>query len=416
MAEAREHESLTEARRRVTQRRQAVGERHPDYATSLNQLALLLLMHGEPEEAEGLLRESLSVRLDALGERHPDYATNLSSLGGLLWARGDLDAAEPMLRQALRIREEVLGEGHSKTVASRQSLGQLVFARQERDKVNLATTRPVDPAHPPLAMPARPTPVPAPEPVFEALVSRPAPVASARPPQKARPAAPVAPAVVEATRPASISSAHDRASLVIRIKTLSTDFSRVSDRLANEVERWKAGGVPPSEALILDLNTCGREFAALREETLRLAERVGLPTRGKSLGSLREIESLFREIGEAESRREQINAVRDRALGILDRVLSLRHPDLAEFPPLEGCKTGAKDLRDRIASADPLDLPEEATQLAEGDHPFYRLLALVDGTESLSDDLWASSLEMVENVFGKPLSVAVARAKVVMPS
>src|SRR4051794_30443156 len=80
VAEGREHEAVANARHRLELQRQAVGERHPEYATGLNQLALLLIMHGDPDRAEPLLREALAIRKDVLGERHPDYATNLSSL------------------------------------------------------------------------------------------------------------------------------------------------------------------------------------------------------------------------------------------------------------------------------------------------------------------------------------------------
>src|SRR5215218_10625412 len=131
VAEGREHEAVANARHRLELQKQAVGERHPEYATGLNQLALLLIMHGDPDRAEPLLTQALEIRKDALGENHPDYATNLSSLAGLLWARGDLDGAEPLLRQALEIRWEVLGSSHPKSVASLNSLEQLLRAKQD---------------------------------------------------------------------------------------------------------------------------------------------------------------------------------------------------------------------------------------------------------------------------------------------
>src|SRR4051812_40597846 len=74
VAEGREHEAVANARHRLELQRQAVGERHPEFATGLNQLALLLIMHGDPEHAEPLLREALAIRKDVLGEHHPDYA------------------------------------------------------------------------------------------------------------------------------------------------------------------------------------------------------------------------------------------------------------------------------------------------------------------------------------------------------
>ena len=47
-----------------------------------------------------------------LGENHPDYATSLNNLAVLYQARGDYAKAEPLHRQALEIRKRVLGENH----------------------------------------------------------------------------------------------------------------------------------------------------------------------------------------------------------------------------------------------------------------------------------------------------------------
>ncbi len=87
----RESEAVSNARQRIGLLAETFGTRRPEYATGLNQLALLLIMQGDPIEAAPLHRQALQIRQETLGERHPDFATNLSSLGGLLWARGDLD-------------------------------------------------------------------------------------------------------------------------------------------------------------------------------------------------------------------------------------------------------------------------------------------------------------------------------------
>lgn len=120
----RENEAILNAKRRIALVAETYGDRHPDYATALNQLALLLIMQQEPEKAEPLLREALEIRRQALGESHPDYATNLSSLGGLLWARDEYDGAEPLLRLAVDIRRRTLGAAHPKTIVSINSLEQ----------------------------------------------------------------------------------------------------------------------------------------------------------------------------------------------------------------------------------------------------------------------------------------------------
>jgi tetratricopeptide (TPR) repeat protein len=61
---------------------------------------------GNLREAEATARRLVERQRVALGPRHPDYAMSLGNLALLLQKRGDLDAAEPLMRQALAIRRE----------------------------------------------------------------------------------------------------------------------------------------------------------------------------------------------------------------------------------------------------------------------------------------------------------------------
>lgn len=447
VAEGREHEAVANARQRLETQRKAVGERHPDYATALNQLALLLIMHGDPDRAEPLLRESLTIRKDVLGERHPDYATNLSSLAGLLWARGDLDGAEPLLRRALEVRWEVLGSSHPKSVASLNSLEQLLRAKQdwaaiERLSSETAGGGPLTPAG---EIPAAASPGgPAPEatsstpvaPVAEAVTSMPEPAAEispglVEPPIVAAEAttavesrsAPEPSAAAPTTRSSSSArlaaeseaAGAERAELLARHAALTEEFARVGTELTQQAEQWRSGGAPPSQSLIEALTACHRDFGRLRDDTEALAGVLDILVERDRLANLEDVATLLHTLGEAEGRRSQLEAVRSHALGVLDRVLGLSHADQKEYAPLVATQATAADRRKTIAEAPVLELPGDATRLAEGEHPFNALLTLVAG-EALSDDLWASSLEAVEAEFGKPLSVAVARSKIVAPA
>ena len=85
-----------------------LGERHPDTATSLNNLALLLEAQGDYAAAKPLYEQALAIRKAVLGERHPDTANSLNNLAVLLEAQGDYAAAKPLYEQALAIRKAVL--------------------------------------------------------------------------------------------------------------------------------------------------------------------------------------------------------------------------------------------------------------------------------------------------------------------
>ena len=92
--------------------RETLGERHPAYATRLNNLAGLLAATGRSEEAEPLYRQALEIDRETLGERSPDYANRLNNLASLLQSTGRHEEAEPLYRQALEIGRETLGERH----------------------------------------------------------------------------------------------------------------------------------------------------------------------------------------------------------------------------------------------------------------------------------------------------------------
>jgi tetratricopeptide (TPR) repeat protein/CHAT domain-containing protein len=105
--------------------RQLLGERHPDYATSLSNLALLYKDLGEAGKALPLLKQALAITRELLGEKHPHYATSLHLLASLYQEMGDQRLALPLYQQALRLRQEVLGEKHPDYAASLNALALL---------------------------------------------------------------------------------------------------------------------------------------------------------------------------------------------------------------------------------------------------------------------------------------------------
>jgi CHAT domain-containing protein len=112
--------------------KQALGERHPDYALSLNNLALLYRAMGDYARAEALHRQALEIQKQALGERHPLYATSLHNLAALYQAMGDYARAEPLYRQALEIQKQALGERHPSYATSLNNLALLYYVTGDR--------------------------------------------------------------------------------------------------------------------------------------------------------------------------------------------------------------------------------------------------------------------------------------------
>jgi tetratricopeptide (TPR) repeat protein len=91
------------------------GPKHPQVATSLNNLAALYESQGKYAEAEPLYRRSLAIWEKQLGENHPQVATSLNNLAGLYRVQGKYAEAEPLYQRAIAILLATLGENHPNT-------------------------------------------------------------------------------------------------------------------------------------------------------------------------------------------------------------------------------------------------------------------------------------------------------------
>src|SRR5258708_8689225 len=76
----------------------------------VDNLALLLSNEGKYGEAESLYRRALDIRENALGERHPEMATSLDNLALLLSNEGKYGEAESLYRRAFACCGKSVGE------------------------------------------------------------------------------------------------------------------------------------------------------------------------------------------------------------------------------------------------------------------------------------------------------------------
>jgi CHAT domain-containing protein/Tfp pilus assembly protein PilF len=118
-------EAISIAQRVSDVTREVLGEEHPDYAASLNNLGTLYDSMAEYAHAEPLLEQALEINRKALGEESLHYATGLNNIGHLYESNGDYTRAELHYRQAVEIRKKMLGEEHPDYATSLYILGAL---------------------------------------------------------------------------------------------------------------------------------------------------------------------------------------------------------------------------------------------------------------------------------------------------
>jgi hypothetical protein len=199
--------------------------------------------------------------------------------------------------------------------------------------------------------------------------------------------------------------------LLQQIATLKERILGLGTRLAQAAVELKEAGVPIDERLMDAISAYRRDFASTRSRLLELAQSSkasGLPAPAQ-VTSIKDLEGIARAIAPSQS--TPVDESKDKALEVLDRVLSISHTQESAFPPLQAAHAKARELRSRIASATASSLPPDVGALGSGKHPFSALLMLIDEKADVEDNEWGVLVEVVARAFGKPLTVAASRGK-----
>ena len=115
-------------RRALAIAEKSYGPGHPEVATDLNNLAVLLQDTNRLVEAEPLKRRALVIDEKSYGPDHPKVARDLNNLASLLQATNRLVEAEPLMRRALAIDEKSYGPDHPKVATDLNNLASLLQA------------------------------------------------------------------------------------------------------------------------------------------------------------------------------------------------------------------------------------------------------------------------------------------------
>ncbi|MBN2446552.1 MAG: tetratricopeptide repeat protein [Phycisphaerae bacterium] len=110
------------------------GDEHADVATSMNNLATLLLARGEYAEAEMLCRRSLEIRRKLFGDDSAHVGVSLNNLGLILQATGDYAGAERSYRDALRIERALGTDAYQEVATTLSNIAAVLQAQGDLDQ------------------------------------------------------------------------------------------------------------------------------------------------------------------------------------------------------------------------------------------------------------------------------------------
>ena len=113
----------------VSDRKEALGAKHPDVAVALDSLASLLQEMGRTREAEDAYLEATKIQAASLPSDNLDALRGIFNYANFLTNLDRLDEAEPLAQKAAEGRRRRLGESADETAVSRALLGRILNIR-----------------------------------------------------------------------------------------------------------------------------------------------------------------------------------------------------------------------------------------------------------------------------------------------
>jgi|GEM_PF-672706 len=130
----RPRDALTAGEHALDLRVGVLGERHPDTATSYNNVGATYGALGDHKKALEFAEKALEIQRDVRGERHPVTAGSYNNVGTTYGALGDHKKALEFAEKALEIWRVVLGEIHPDTASSYNNVGSTYRALGDHKK------------------------------------------------------------------------------------------------------------------------------------------------------------------------------------------------------------------------------------------------------------------------------------------
>lgn len=206
------------------------------------------------------------------------------------------------------------------------------------------------------------------------------------------------------------------ADLLKQLTALELVFGKLEKRLSEASRKLLDPGIPISQKLIQELDESRENFIQLRDKVLELAEYLTVSTTLKveEMDSLADIKSVLERVNFAEKQKSAIALVRDSALRVLERVLAIAHRVESNFQSLLECQEKARELQRAISESQESDLHPDTQLLADGHHPFCKLLTLIAELDAADYERLFSLQNAVAASFGIPLAMAAVRRELTL--
>jgi tetratricopeptide (TPR) repeat protein len=133
-AQGRYAEAKTHLEKALLLERRALGDKSPEVASTLADLAYTQRQLGDFEGARDAIVQAISIREEAFGKGHPLVAAARSQLGAVDYGLDRLDESLDVLLAALKTQEETLGPDHLETGYTLNRIGNVYMARGDEEE------------------------------------------------------------------------------------------------------------------------------------------------------------------------------------------------------------------------------------------------------------------------------------------
>ncbi|MBS0202370.1 MAG: hypothetical protein JSS49_05675 [Planctomycetes bacterium] len=150
-----------------------------------------------------------------------------------------------------------------------------------------------------------------------------------------------------------------------------------------------------------------QELTRFQSEFTQLQSRILPPDTAErdlvTAGSLMELQA------ELESQ-----AIIQSALRRLNEIDQVQHTEQPEFAPWQRCLDDGMNVRAELSSSSTTQAKAVAEQFLSLRSPLNAALTLVTGGHELTDDRWSMLLDSVSAAYGREISTAIARGKLIL--